>query len=224
VNRSEFLKGNFGILFPLLNLFETSSDLGPTLIMHFNERVIKKLFLAAIVVCFFPFSFPVTSAAESVLDCRKWTEAPEWFKVGYVQGWTAAGHKANETLRNILTTITFEAVKSHIKSTLPEELIKTSLEDSDHEFPNIVVSQIIGGIAKVCADPRVQSWSIYSVMPLVKGRLKEGWTERDLDEVIAYHVKTRNFAEKIERISNASEKMKLLEEWMSLDRPKAIRR
>ena len=50
------------------------------------------------------------------------------------------------------------------------------------------------------SDPRVKHWDIVDIMPLVRGRLKEGWTEKDLDEVIAYYIKYK-------------ERMKMFEAW-----------
>ena len=71
-------------------------------------------------------------------------------------------------------------------------------------------------IDKVYSDPRVKTWEIDDVMPLVMGRLKEGWTEKDLDEVIAFIIKEREFYKKDVNFKNESESQKWLKEYEEL--------
>jgi hypothetical protein len=51
-------------------------------------------------------------------------------------------------------------------------------------------------IDKIYSDPRTRQREIREIIILARGRLKEGWTERDLDAVIAYGVKYREWERK----------------------------
>jgi len=56
-------------------------------------------------------------------------------------------------------------------------------------------------------------------MPIVRGRFKKGWTEKQVDEVMAYYIRRHDLLEKYKNLSHKSEgeRKKLSEEFKSLN-------
>ena len=104
-------------------------------------------------------------------------------------------------------------------------MIKGISKENGLEVEDLTLNQIVDTIDKMYSDPRVKTWEIREIMPLVTGRLKEGWTERDLDEVIAYLIKEREHVKKYRNYDSLSksEKKKLEEEATSLVEPKVLK-
>ena len=64
-------------------------------------------------------------------------------------------------------------------------------------------------IDEVYGDPRVRLWNIEEIMTLVRGRLKEGWTNEDVDNVISFKIKWKNWVQRSQNIESTSEAEKL---------------
>jgi hypothetical protein len=92
---------------------------------------------------------------------------------------------------------------------------------------DFTLGQILGTISKIYSDPRVKKWEITRIMPIVYGRLSKGWTEREVDEVIAFYIKFSDFNERFKNIlsrdilsrdifKSETERDKYFEEYYSL--------
>jgi len=130
----------------------------------------------------------VTQTKEFVLDGYQWDRRTELWKVGFVIGWLWGGENV---MRFPFVLFDSENQLSESARLLPkwDRLAEGFSKQAGLELYGIPFIQIIRMIDKVYSDPRVKHWNIGEIMPLVRGRLKEGWTEKDLDEVIAYYIK-----------------------------------
>jgi len=69
------------------------------------------------------------------------------------------------------------------------EMTENALRENGLELDGLTTGQIIETINIMYSDPRVKQWEVKRIMPMVRGRLKGGWTERDVDEVVSYYIK-----------------------------------
>jgi hypothetical protein len=99
------------------------------------------------------------------------------------------------------------------------EIADGALREKGMELDYLSIVQITETTNKICSDPRVKYWWIKNVMPIVRGRLKEGWTDKDVDEVIAYYVKLYGLSSRKLTQNEWSEEYRSLE----LNKPKALK-
>lgn len=129
-----------------------------------------------------------TQTKELVMDGYQWDRGTELWKVGFVTGWIIGGERVRG-----LSGVIYESENqlSERVRLWPkwERLAEGFSKQAGLELLGIPFIQIVRMVDKVYSDPRVKHWYIADIMPLVRGRLKEGWTERDLDQVIAYYIK-----------------------------------
>jgi hypothetical protein len=88
------------------------------------------------------------------------------------------------------------------------------------------IDSIIETINQAYSDPRVRDWEITGIMPMVRGRLIEGWTLNDLDEVISYRIRMKEIDKKLESPNLSGEdKRKLFNQKneLVLNRPKVLK-
>ncbi len=130
----------------------------------------------------------VTQTKEFVLDGYQWDRGTELWKVGFVTGWIIGGGR----VRGLPLVLYDSENQLSEKVRLLRKwrrLAEGFSKQAGIELFDIPFIQIVKMIDKVYSDPRVKNWHVGEIMPLVRGRLKEGWTEKDLDEVIAYYIK-----------------------------------
>ena len=58
-------------------------------------------------------------------------------------------------------------------------------------FGGVTIGQIVGTINLIYSDPRTKTMEIIDIMPFVSGRLIQGWTKKELDEVIAITIQIK---------------------------------
>ena len=136
---------------------------------------------------------------EFVLDGYQWEKAPESWKLGFVAGWMMGGESVRR-LPGVLSDSENKLSEGVRLCPRWKRIAEGFSKERGLELHDIPFIQVINMIGKIYSDPRVKHWSIVEIMPLVRGRLKEGWTDKDLDEVIAYHIKY-------------NERMKMFDTW-----------
>jgi len=165
-------------------------------------------------------------AEQGKISYYEWSVAPAAQKVGIVEGWLyAAGLFYN--FKNELQTalekniILYKPIQNEKEVKATTELFKYTcdceymgfMQTSGLELFQVTVGQIIGVIDEIYNDPRVRNWEIHEIFPLVRGRLKEGWSKDDLDDVISYLLKEKNLAyEFINNPQNSPDFLKRLKE------------
>lgn len=158
----------------------------------------------------------------------KWADMNRSWKLGFVDGWIQGGEiGSKETIFVIMLRdieIHIEKKKAGVVWEIPGgpggegkdkylEIASDIAKEKGFKLHDLPFNQIIDTIDNVYSDPRVKTWEIFEIMPLVRGRLKEGWTEKELDEVISYKVKEKELDRKMSfSYSSESEKLKLAEE------------
>jgi|GEM_PF-3335507 len=142
------------------------------------------------------------------IDGYKWDTMSEGMKIGFVQGWIYAYSALGDLAPNYYyALLLYTGIKKEITGVpVTDKLSEYLGELSDvfrcasytfvHKkgvgFVNITVGQISSAIDEIYKDPRVKNWEIDEIMPLVRGRLKEGWTSNELDNVISFLIKEKN--------------------------------
>jgi hypothetical protein len=133
-------------------------------------------------------------------------------KLGFVRGWLECGSLIYTAIPSAFAfRILKDCPSREAGKPIITKLIRIASgfqKESGLEFSGLTLGQVVDTIDKVYSDPRVKNWEIYTIMPLVRGRLKEGWTEKDLDEVIAYQIKYNELQRKREDISSMPDKSK----------------
>ena len=142
----------------------------------------KLLFLWGI--CFLLFSFSTSNPAEGVsingYDWQKWDRRE---KILFVMGWAKCGGHASDSLA-------FNATK--LNETMEFiNLTEENFKDEGVLFGGVTIGQVVDTVSKIYSDPRVKNMDITDIMPFVSGRLIQGWTEKELDEVIAIDIKLK---------------------------------
>ena len=183
-----------------------------------------------VIVCLL-LLLPVVSIGEPfTLDGYKWDEwgksgdSGKSLKLGFAMGWVESGKLLDYGLLVFIAHIRSEEWRKGLRKLEPafpplqntQNIVNSFLKEKGLYLPNVTCGQIVDVIDKVYSDPRVKTWEIDDVMPLVMGRLKEGWTEKDLDEVIAFIIKEREFYKKDVNFKNESESQKWLKEYEEL--------
>ncbi len=146
------------------------------------------------------------------IDGTTWTNFNSSQKIGFVMGWISA---SNWVIPKFLVALTedkelFEQISRSGSSMgrIHEKFRKTDGID----FKGVTYIQIAEVVDQIYSDPRVKQWEIGEIMPIARGRLKEGWTEKDVDEVIAYQLKMSELTAIWMRGANKSEMDKAVRE------------
>jgi len=183
----------------------------------------KIFFVIFILLLFSPPSMGDTKEIKRISEFTgiEWGVLPKEWKMGYVAGWVMAG---------VCGEIFIDSLHENLNKALEEQGIKLEESDkngmltrfgffkkqftSEHfmKYWGIVeadftIGQVIETIDQVYSDPRVKKWKLDNILPMVRGRLKDGWTLKDLDEVISYRIKTTEIDKKL-KSPNLSEKEK----------------
>ena len=142
----------------------------------------KLLFLWGI--CFLLFSFSTSSIAAGLTingyDWEKWNRKE---KLLFVMGWAKCGEHASDSLAFNVRKL--NETKEFIN------LTEENFKDEGVLFGGVTIGQVVDTVSKIYSDPRVKNMDITDIMPFVSGRLIQGWTEKELDEVIAIDIKLK---------------------------------
>ena len=182
-----------------------------------------------VIICLL-FLFPLSigqSAEVGKVDGYKWAQMSREMKLGFVIGWINGGSAIVDKVPLSYIFIASVVYQTNPKINYPK-INKITIGVSKEvgvELYDLAFGQIVDMVDKVYSDPRVKTWEIYDIMPLVRGRLKEGWTEKDLDEVIAYMIKEKEHIKKLDNIESMSqsESEKLDKEIRQLEVPKVLK-
>jgi len=192
-----------------------------------KKILIKTLMIFCTVLLFVIPSQSIGDMKTRVLDGYYWSKQSFLWKLGFVEGWIEAGILLEELPIAVLNLVPQEG--SSIKEIgrqvqYQRKIAKGFSKEKGVELYDLTFDQIVDTIDRVYSDPRVKTWEINEIMPLIRGRLKEGWTEKDQDEVIAYKIKEREFSKKFEKfdLMSESEKEKTLKEFRSLKKTKVL--
>jgi hypothetical protein len=143
-----------------------------------------KKILLFILVYFLLFPLYTANAEEGMYingyDWQKWTSGS---KISFVQGWAKCGKAAVDNL--------FIDINKWNESIEFVKLQEDIFKDEGILIGGVTIRQIIDTVDKIYADPRVKTMDITEVMSFVSGRLIQGWTEKELDEVVAINVKLK---------------------------------
>jgi len=146
------------------------------------------------------------------IDGFTWTNLSSSQKVGFVMGWVSA---SNWVIPRFLVALTgdkelFEQISRFgpQMGRINERFQKTEGID----FKGVTYIQIAEVVDQIYGDARVKQWEIGEIMPIARGRLKEGWTEKDVDEVIAYQLKMNEVTARWMKGANKSEMDKAMRE------------
>lgn len=193
----------------------------------------KRSFLIAFVSIFllYPFFGGISEGKE--LDGFDWAEMNMLQKGYFISGWLAGGFAfwkgiTLDTLAIRLGITPWDRNPNLQKCAgITDEINKGVLEGKGFDLYNVATIQIVETVDAIYSDARVKLWEISKIMPIVRGRLKGGWTEKDVDEVIAYYIKLNELSNKFEGVLSKSkvEQDKLSKEKMLLDanEPKVLK-
>jgi hypothetical protein len=142
----------------------------------------KKILLFILGVFFSLFLFARGNAAESLsINGYDWEKLSMGSKTLFVEGWAMCGKSAVDNL-----VIDFNKWNESVEFM---KLQEKSFKDAGVILSGVTIGQLTDIIDKIYSDPRVKNMDIIEVMPLVSGRLIQGWTEKELDEIIAINVR-----------------------------------
>lgn len=166
------------------------------------------------------------------VDGYKWNEwgksgdLGKSLKIGFVVGWAECSSLVIGNIPDYITYATILGIITEEKLKTHQKIVEAFSKEKGLELWGVTPGQVVDMIDKVYSDPRVKTWEISDIMPLVRGRLREGWTEKDLDEVIAYVIKEREFYKKYGNSKNGSEAEKYRKEsWeLSSEEPKVLKK
>ena len=148
-------------------------------------------------VCFLFLFTSISSASEAWginINGYDWGGMNRRERLIFFDGWLTGGISGMVRMHEVSMyrcAIATRNIESAGNSDLNEMYETASKAEGFDLYPPLTRDQIIETISNIYSDPRVKTWDISEVMPLVRGRLKGGWTEKDLDEVIAYKIKQK---------------------------------
>lgn len=168
------------------------------------------------------------SAEKRKVDGYEWAQMSKEMKLGFVIGWINGGSAIVDKVPEAYVFIVYAVYLQTDPIINYPKINKITIGASKEvgvELYDLAFGQIVDMVDKVYSDPRVKTWEIHEIMPLVRGRLKEGWTEKDLDEVIAYMIKEKEHIKKLVNIKSMSqsESEKLDKEIRQLEVPKVLK-
>lgn len=184
-----------------------------------------------IVLCFCFLLYPLSNGGSEEqkvweLNGYEWTRMSELEQIAFVRGWAEAGQIA------FLRLAQFSVRGSPKEKIDPDKIInifehmdiaRKITEESGLGLGGLVIDQIINIIDKIYSDPRTKNWGTIRVMPIVIGRLKKGWTEKEMDEVIAYYVKRDNHIKNLRNPLTLKDEMEPFDKKNEPDVLKALR-
>lgn len=180
----------------------------------------KKKLLLVFCLYFLLYPLSIGNAGEKwSFDGYDWVKWTNSIKVAFLRGWSVGGVVAAKWVYvdTAFAKMNFEDLDKYKK--IGEGVLKRR----GFEFDDLTYRQVVDTIDKIYSDPRVKTWEIQEIMPLVRGRLKEGWTEKDLDEVIAYNIKFKEWGKKLEEKPKMDEKEKEEFKLLISNEPKVLR-
>lgn len=113
-------------------------------------------------------------------DWQKWDRGEQ---ISFVIGWIKSGNHALDNFPVYLDK--YDESLEFINSTT------AVFKDKGILLYGVTVGQVVDTINIIYSDPRVKLMDISEIMPLLSGRLIQGWTKGELDEVIAINVKLK---------------------------------
>jgi len=178
-------------------------------------------------------AYPLCSNGQGGLNSNEvdWKRMSTESKKVFIRGWIEGANALyNDFLLAQASIIMRESGSNLSKcSGINLEIINKVREERGLDFFDIYIDlsiiQIVETIDKIYSDPRVRMWDIEDLMPITKGRLKGGWTEKDVDEVIAYLIKEKALSKKLLFYSRDEiERNKIVKELLILEstKPKAL--
>lgn len=173
----------------------------------------KKLLIAFVFVfLLYPLSHGRSEEKKYfVVDGYEWASMRELERLGFVKGWLRASTASFGAIMGLQLSLLnptrtknpIQLVDCHFKGCW--EMAFKAIEAEGLNLEDFTVGQIMDTISKIYSDPRVKKWEINRIMPIVYGRLKKGWTEKDIDEVIAFYIKLDDHSERSKNFSSKSE-------------------
>ena len=147
----------------------------------------NKKILAFSIVCFILFLQANCNAAGISVDGYEWQKWSHGIKIGFVNGWVLCGKAASDGLLIYMGKNSKDLNKSIDDVNRQTE----SFKDEGILIGGVTLGQVTDTIDKIYSDARVMDMDTAKIMPLVSGRLIQGWTKKELDEVIAFNVKLK---------------------------------
>jgi len=190
-----------------------------------------KKVLLVIIYLFFQFQLSIGHSAEEYkMDGYRWESWNFVKKLGFVEGWLTGYESIHLWLPQILIGVARREEKIIGSKKYPDIdfLFNTAdglLRERGFDLYDVTFGQIIDMIDKLYSDPRVKTWPVNKIMPLVRGRLKGGWTEKDLDEVIAFWIKGTELSGRSDSSMSKPEREKLNKQVdeLLLEEPKVLK-
>ncbi|MEK6776535.1 MAG: hypothetical protein AABY87_06600 [bacterium] len=141
--------------------------------------------LLIILLCAFPYSlYPIDNMEADIniygSDWQKWSESS---KIFFVEGWVKCGDAASGNL-----ILYMDKLKESIELSNSQN---KEFENAGVLLRDVTIGQIVDTINEIYSDYRVTTTEITEIMPLVAGRLIQGWTVAGLDGLIAINVKLK---------------------------------
>lgn len=178
----------------------------------------KSLIKVSIIFCMtllsvIPCQF-ISDAEEAIrvpqIDGYYWNKQSYLWKLGFAVGWIEACSVATNKIPMafIFSQQWDKKSEAYILNLKPKLdyigkyyfiVAENSTKEEGLELYDLIFGQIVDTIENIYSDPRVKNWRISEIMPLVRCRLKEGGTEKDLDEVIAFKTKQNEYLKKSTR-------------------------
>lgn len=142
----------------------------------------KRISMLIFVVIFsiYPLSTGITGEG-FIIDGNEWETMSEGLKISFVSGWIKCGKAASDNL--------FFYVNNWDESMKYLNLQNRVFKEQGISLAGVTVGQVLSTVNIMYSDPRLKIIDIQEIMPLVSGRLIQGWTERELDEVVSIKVK-----------------------------------
>ncbi len=156
----------------------------------------KKMFLMFSISALLLYSLSDGNSQQisiSELNGYEWEVLGRSEKLYFLVGWTTGSMVARVGVAEAFLFTKSEKEYSRDKSVILDVSRVKGLE-----FDGLAPAQVIETIDKIYTDSRVKLWQIENIMPIARGRLKEGWTEKEIDEVISYHIKYNEWKKKFD--------------------------
>jgi len=147
----------------------------------------KKILVISILCLIFFFRANCNAAEGLSINGYEWQKWSNTSKIAFVKGWVVCGKEATDNLIIYPGKNGEDFNKSIDDVNRQTEVFK----DEGVFIGGVTLGQVRDTIDKIYSDARVMDLDIAKIMPLVSGRLIQGWTEKELDEVIAFNVKLK---------------------------------
>ena len=149
----------------------------------------KRSFLIAFVFILSLYSFFGGISEGKELDGFEWARMNVLEKAYFIRGWIQGGMDLYLNVYFDTLLINFANVDPNLQKCvgITDKISKGVLERNGNDIYDFTTIQIVETVDTIYSDARVKLWNISKIMPIVKGRLKGGWTVKDVDEVIALH-------------------------------------